>query len=315
MALTYEDVAKLDKTSDYIKALKSNRSFVNNLGKFLLVVINYQGKLDKKTTIILPFKTEALALKEFKMLKEKAKKDIKKNQVALGTYSYDKETNTTNFEITKGQAGPKKVNKKTPKLYKAVFGSLFVASLSAEYDGEGEILDDADDLDDDDDLTSDGEQEIVEAESEAEVEDESSKAAEVKAVLDPQISVLATGINKGIKSLIEKTAANTKAVVGALVSDIPKFLQLAEAAGVKLPKVIADFLPIAKSYLAKLTKPQAEAAQEKPSVSEKLAEKPAEKVAEKPAEKLSENQVRARQLNKDILALAKQIQALEAKKK
>ena len=286
MALTYEDVANFDKTSDYIKALKSNRSFFNNLGKFMLVVINYQGKLDKKTTILLPFKTEALALKEFKLLKEKAKKDVKKNQVALGSYSFDKETNTTTFEITKGQAGPKKINKKTPKLYKAVFGSLFVASLSADYDSEGEILDDEEDLDDDDDVLDD----VVE-----EVTPVAAPKTEGTTTLNPQIAPLAASINKAIKSLLEKTASDAKAVAAQLLSDIPKFVALAEAAGASLPKAIADYLPIAQGFLAKLPKPQAEAAKE--------------------SAKLSDNQARARQLNKQILDLVKQIQALEGKKK
>lgn len=293
MALTYEDVAQLDKTSDYIKALKSNRSFFNNLGKFMVVVINYQGKLDKKTTILLPFKTEALALKEFKLLKEKAKKDVKKNQVAVGSYSFDKETNTTSFEIIKGQAGPKKVNKKTPKLYKAVFGSLFVASLSANYDGEGEILDDADDLEDDDDVLGD----VVE-----ETTPEAAPKTEGTATLDPQIAPLASSISKAIKSLVEKTAADTKAVVATLLVDIPKFVALAEAAGASLPKAIADYLPIAQGFLAKLPKPKTEEA--KPQAT------PAKEAA-----KLSDNQARARQLNKQILDLVKQIQAAEAKKK
>jgi hypothetical protein len=293
MALTYEDVAKLDKTSDYIKALKSNRSFFNNLGKFMLVVINYQGKLDKKTTILLPFKTEALALKEFKLLKEKAKKDVKKNQVAVGSYSFDKETNTTNFEIIKGQAGPKKVNKKTPKLYKAVFGSLFVASLSANYDGEGEILDDADDLEEDDDVLGD----VVE-----EATPEVAPKTEGTTTLNPQIAPLATSINKGIKSLMDKTASDAKAVAAQLLIDIPKFVALAEAAGASLPKSIADFLPIAQGFLAKLPKPNTEGVNPQAT--------PAKEAA-----KLSDNQARARQLNKQILDLVKQIQATEAKKK
>jgi hypothetical protein len=302
MALTYDAIAQFSKIGEYFKALKKEKSLVFNQGKFMLIVINYKGKLDKKTTLVTAYKTEPLAIKAFKDLKDNAKKDVKKNQVALGSYTIDKETGTLNFEITKGAAGPKKVNKRAAKLLKSIYKLNLIATLGANYDGEGDLIDDSDEPDDDEDdlIIEDESPDDDETETTDEEETETKTKPETPAKLDPQINTLAVSINKGIKQLTEKTAPDAKALSMQLLADIPKFLQLTTANAALLPKQLQDYIPIATSFLKKIEKAVA------PS-------EPKEKAP------INENQKKARQLNDEIATLVQKIQALEkanaAKKK
>lgn len=302
MALTYDAIAQFSKIGEYFKALKKEKSLVLNQGSFMLIVINYKGKLDKKTTIINAYKTEAQAKQAFKELKDNpnAKKDVKKNQVALGSYKIDKETGTLNFEITKGAAGPKKVNKKAAKLLKSIYNLNLIATLGANYDGEGDIIDDSDEPDDEDDNFIIEDTNPDEPETQDEPETETKPKPETPAKIDPQINTLAVSINKGIKQLTEKTAPDAKALSTQLLADIPKFLQLTTANAALLSKQLQDFVPIATSFLKKIEKAVA------PS-------EPKEKAP------LNDSQKKARQLNDEIATLVQKIQALEkanaAKKK
>ncbi len=291
MSLTFDEVASMTQTKNYIAAVKKDKSFILTKGELLLVVINYKGKLDKKTHLVLPFKKQQEAITAFKELKSKAK-DVKKNQVALGTYTIDKDTKSIEFEIIRGQAGPKKLKPAAKFIGKLLSGYMLNVKLSASYDGEGEQIDDTEEpgSEEDEDMEMEDTEEVPSNDSD-------KNGNQKPATLDPLLTQLATSINKGIKSLLDKTASDAKAVAAELRVSIPQFLDLAAKAGDALPKSIATFVDIARNFLPKLGV-KTETKESKPQANEP---------------NLTANQQKARQLHKEVVELVKKIQDLEKK--
>lgn len=288
MSLTFDEVASMTQTKNYIAAVKKEKSALLTKCEFLLMVVNYKGKLDKKTHLLLPFKKQQEAIGAFKELKTKAK-DVKKNQVALGTYTVDKESKIIDFEIIRGQAGPKKLKPAIKFASKLLSGYVINVALSDSYDGEGEQIDDTEDPNAEEDDSDLGEDVEVTPTTESD-----KNAQKAPAGLDPKITQMAGSINKDIKSLIDKTAGDAKAVAAKLRTDIPQFLDMLTQATAAIPKQIETFANTAREFLKKL----GGAVDAKPQPNEA---------------NLTANQQKARALHKEIVALVKKIQELEKK--